>query len=556
MKKTAQVVQFNRDCDFYLDMADNLIENGQYMEALTPLRRACKIDNDGHDAQRRLAELYFLMEQYEVSALLYFKILAKDHTLSECYYGLGQNYYYLNNLDACLHNLNMYMTHNPGDEIFDAEDLINEFEIESYIEGYRLVYPLESSDYSELISHGRDLITAGAYTEAAKVYESVVKGSDYYILARNSMTLCYLMERDYTRAHELAKEALSIEGDNVFALCNMVTVCYHLNKISECDRFCIKLLNIETENITELYKIANTLCEIKRHENVYLYLNKILTYKPYDTNILHLSAIASYNCQRFDEAIHKLKTAAKIDENDILSEYYIKFITAVVKEKDVEKGYFQTLDYSLQLPYGIIIERIKKLKSLKSMKKERIKKLYEMDNNFQALIKWVYSLNKPDIIIMVIKRLLDCGINLDDKISDILLDVTPVNDFKKGVIFTKIISLDRREIIYSFEGMLKSLKPQYPKDYADYRKELKSAYAYAFSSLAFISDCFESQILKALKEVGGLFNKEDKINARAAAAVIAHKVSPQMFSQKKYLCRIFNASITVYNKYIKMLENK
>lgn len=554
MKSAAKVIQFNRDCDFYLDMADQLIEKGQYISALTPIRRACKIDS-GAESQKRLAELYFLMEQYESSALIYYKLLAQDHNLAECYFGLGQNYYYLNNLDACLHNLNMYMTQSPdSDEVFDAEDLINEFEIENYVDGYKLVYPPEISDYSEIINHGRDLVSAGAYKEASKVYAKVAEQSEYYLLAQNSMTLCSILERDYINAYELAKKAISIEKDNIFSLCNMVTVCYHLNKTSECDKYLIKLLNIETDNLTELYKVANTLCEIKRHENVYNYFNKILSYKPYDTNILHLSAIAAYNCQHFEEAVAKFKTIAKIDENDALSEYFIKFIASVIKEKDIEKGYFQTLDYSLQLPYGVIVERIKKIKSLKTMNKERIKKLYEVDSNFQTLIKWVYRLNKPDLIIDVIKRLIDCNINLDDKILDILLDISPNIDLKKEIIAMKIYSGDKQEIVYSFEGVLKFLKPQYPKNYKEYSKELKTAYSTAYSALAFISDCFENAFAKVIKDVYSAFKDENKINIKALAAVVAYKVSPQIFPQKKYLCRLFGANLTVYNKYLKMLD--
>lgn len=553
-KIAANVIEFNRDVDFYLDMADSLIDKGQYISALSPIRRACKID-DGFDAEMRLAELYFLMEQYEASALIYYKLLVKDHNLSDCYYYLGQNYYYLNELDACFRNLNIYMTLNPeSDGVFDAEDLISEFEIENYIDGYKLVYPVENSDFSELMQAGRGLITSGEYLKAAKIYEKVSDKSEYYILARNSLTLCYILEKDYVEAYNLAKTAVNLDANNIFSLCNIIVVCFYLNKTSECDKYLIRLLNVETENLAELYKIANTLCEIRNHENVYPYLNRILKYKPYDITILQLSAIAAYNCKHFDEALHKLKMVAKIDENDVLSEYLIKFITAVVKEKDVEKGCFQALDYSLQFPFGEVSERVKKIKSLKTMKKEHIKKLYEIDASFQALIKWTYKLNRPDTVAGIMKRLIECGINLDDKISDIMLSVSHNLDLKKEIVKMKVFEGDKQEIAYSFEGALKFLKPQYPKNYKEYLKEFKTAYSTAFSILAFATDCFEGTVLKTFKEIYLKLKNTEKLNAKAIAAVIAYKTSPQIFPNKKQLCRVFGANITVYNQYSSMLN--
>jgi|GEM_PF-6633640 len=167
--KAAKVLQFNKDADFYLDMADELIEKEKYINALTPIRRAMKID-DGEEPRLRCAELYFLMEQYEMSALMYFKLLAKNHKLSDCYYGLGQNYYYLSNLEACLHNLNIFMTQNPdAEESYDAEDLINEFESSNFYDGYKLVHPIEECDFSDTITYAQELISSGAYLDAIKI---------------------------------------------------------------------------------------------------------------------------------------------------------------------------------------------------------------------------------------------------------------------------------------------------------------------------------------------------------------------------------------------------
>ncbi|MCL1901818.1 MAG: hypothetical protein FWG51_05430 [Firmicutes bacterium] len=548
----AKVLQFNKDADFYLDMAEELIEKGKYINALTPIRRAVQIDG-GEESRLRYAELYFLMEQYEMSALLYFKMLAKNHKLSDCYYGLGQNYYYLSNLEACLHNLNIFMTQNPdAEETYDAEDLINEFESSNFYEGYKLVHPIEECDFSETITSAQELITSGAYLEAIKIYNEIPQTSNLYILAQNSMAFCYIMLQNYMDANYISSKVLKLDDNNIFALCNLVITLHHLKMQSECDKNLIKLLNIETTSLSELFKIANTLCEIKRHESVYVYFNKMLTVKPYDLSILFLTAICCYNCKKFDEAKEHLRTILKIDENDYLAEYYLKFVTRVVKENDKSQN-FEYLNYDFNLPLGIVIERIHRVNTLKLADKDYIKKQYETDNDFKNFLNWAFSY-KPATAIETIKVLTSCGINLDDKISDILLSVKPNITLKKEIIAFKIFNQTETEIAYTFEGALKFLRPKFVSDFKLLPETFKSVYSLSYATLAFIADSFEVDFFKTFKKAREIFKEDEKLNIKALAAVITYKVSPKIFPQKKYLCKLFEVSVGEYNKYLKRME--
>ena len=58
------------------------------------------------------------------------------------------------------------------------------------------------------------------------------------------------------------------------------------------------VLNQNTDDPEEMYKIAVTLCEMGEHRKVNQLL-KTAQYKPYDINVLHYMAVSCFNLKKF-----------------------------------------------------------------------------------------------------------------------------------------------------------------------------------------------------------------------------------------------------------------
>jgi len=185
--------------------------------------------------------------------------------------------------------------------------------------------------------------------------------------------------------------------------------------------------------------------------------------------------------------------------------------------------------------------------------KDFIKKQYETDSDFKSFVNWALSY-KPATAIETIKAFNTFGINIDERISDILLSVKPNISLKKEIIALKIFNQSESEIAYTFEGALKFLRPKYISDFKSLSEPLKSAYSLSYATLAFIADSFEVDFFKTFKKAREKFEGCEKINVKALSAVITYKVSPKIFPQKKYLCKLFEVSVGEYNKYLKQME--
>jgi tetratricopeptide (TPR) repeat protein len=176
-----------------------------------------------------------------------------------------------------------------------------------------------------------------------------------------------------------------------------------------------RFLEINTEDISDLFKIATTLCELKEHALALKYLKLILKQKPYDTNILFLTAIASYNNKLINEAVDIFITLLKLNEKDYAAKYYLKLIRQAAKEKDIEKGFFQPLEYICQVPYGEMLERIKKLRGI-LIDKNALKQETGRDEILE-LCDWSSSVSDLKFQKLIIGRLLSVK---DERVQDFL----------------------------------------------------------------------------------------------------------------------------------------
>lgn len=108
-KKKGKILKFLQDADYYFDLALDCLEVEDYLTALEYIRRAIKQDPAELDFRFLLAQIYSDMGLYSKSNFEYFKILAIDSKIGECFLRISQNYYMLRNEAASVYYLKKSM---------------------------------------------------------------------------------------------------------------------------------------------------------------------------------------------------------------------------------------------------------------------------------------------------------------------------------------------------------------------------------------------------------------------------------------------------------------
>lgn len=522
------------------------------------LKRAAVTDEKDEAYSLELAKTLSIVSQYEQSNLIYLKLLAKGHIEGKCYFGLSQNLYYLNELEHSIYYLNLYMDkYSETDDSEDDDEYIEIIEEGDDFNGYEIVYPLEKQDMTDTINQARSFMKAGLFEKAIVLLKKVPKGNIDYLFARNNLALCCFFLNDYNNTKIYSNEVLSIDENNIFALCNLAAMYNYINDSANSSIYLKRFLNIGTEDITDLFKIATTLCELKEHALALKYLKQILRQKSYDTNIIFLTAIACYNNKLISEAEDMFLKLINLNEKDYAAKYYLKLIRQITAEKDIESGFFQSLEYICQVPYGEMLERIKKLRTL-LYKNSELKKLIVSDGSILELCDWCFTISDIKFQKLLINRI--SGIK-DEKaenfLKEKLIDPNINPHIKKYIIEKFILNGIKPKYYVSIDYVVKTLNPEIVKAVITERI-FYQAYALAYSTMVmFSAENIESDLFYAYKQMidaSKNFDSEFK-NKKALAAVMAYKSKKiKLIKIRRNMCKMFNADFSVFEKYLKALN--
>lgn len=553
----ANILPFKKDAGFYYKLSLNSIDKGDMADAVFYLKKAVSTEESDDAYSIELAKTLSLISQYDQSNLIYIKLLADKSKEGKCCFGLSQNLYYLNDLEHSLYYLNLYMDKYSDSMLSDEEDEYIEIIEETDIyDGYQIVYPLQKQDMTDSINQARNLMKSGMFEKAKMILKKIPQGNIDYLFARNNLALCCFFLNDFTGTKAYSDEVLKLDENNVFALCNLSAMYNYIEDSKNTAVYLNRFLEVKTEELSDLFKIATTLCELKEHSLALKYLNNILSQKPYDSNIMFLTAIAYYNNKNIPAAINMFLQLIKLNEKDYAVKYYLKLIRQTQKDKDIENGFFQPLEYICQVPYGEMLSRIKKIKGL------TVANIRESINEkgFLELFDWSFTLSDIKLQKLIIDRLSaiknkKIEIFLREKLIDPLINI----HIKKLIIEKFIIKAVPPKYSVCIDYVVKSLSPVVlvPEKAV---KNFYHAYAIAYSTLMmFLSDSIEEDLYKAYCKVAQAGKEFQYIitDKKALSAIIAYfSKGERLVKIKKNMCKIFKADIKTVDKYLEILSGK
>jgi len=429
-----KVVPFERDGSFFYRKARKHIENNNYIHALNYYRKAVEKDPDNLEYSLDLAEVFSEMGYYHESNLILFSILQKDPSRVSCYFSIGCNFLGLQEYEKADYSLEKYLELDEHGYYYDeARSLLEALHShEFYLDFFNDIDP-DRNKSMELATKGKELLDKGEYKLAVRELEKAARKDPSLIFARNNLALAYFCIDDLDRAIEVSLDILADYPFNVHANCNLALFLYEKGDIEGSNYYMETVLNQNTDDPEEMYKIAVTLCEMGEHRKVNQLLKKLLQYKPYDINVLRYMAVSCFNLKKFKTAFKYWDKVEKINPNNTISSYYKHYVKSVMNN-DRE---FSELPYHFQVPYDEIVRRIKTIHDLLKLPGTDLKDQWQNGNDLEALLNWGLNLNDK----MIKKAILNVVASFRDERAEQFLRAYVLRKSEEGDLIQEALSL-------------------------------------------------------------------------------------------------------------------
>lgn len=374
-----QVVAFKRSSGYVHKKAMENRRGRHYLEAVELLRRALEQAPEDEDIQLDLAETLSEMECFEESNRLLLRILTKDMSMGEAYYGLAVNYCALQKREEALDALANYLHLCPDGPYWeDAQDLMENLSVSHEgIEPFRQELLLKRG----IAAMGRD-----QGDKAIRLLKRGLKIARDKSRSHSILSIAYLTQGTPDKALYHAKMALAGDPDSVQARC---TLCLILQKMGK-TRAAMGFLK-QTENFCQTPNDELLFCraaqELGGQELTYHFLTMQTKVSPYRITTLHQLAAAYYAMGENAKAENLWVRIARIDPENAEAQVYLKML---------RKG--EALDFDIlqreNLPREEVVSRLTEVASALAGGTESWQGAWNGSDDLKAKVRWAFSL--PD----------------------------------------------------------------------------------------------------------------------------------------------------------------
>ena len=353
----SKIIAFERGAEFYFDLGFRKIQKRNLKSALRYIEKAVRLKPNDSFIQFNYAGLLAELGNINLSTeVLLYIVDNLDSNYDECYFGLGCNYLQIQKIKKSVEYFSKYLEKDPDGEFSEeAEDLLEMLtmikDANNNLDDDELerIYQVEE----EAINH----LEKREYNIAVEKFEIVVNLLPNAVPARNNLSLAYYYMGETQKAIDVAREVLSYEQYNIHANCN-IAIFY--NKL-DLKNWVVKQINrikkLNTENPEYLFKIADTLGCLEKHNEAYKMYKRLLLLEPQNTIYYHYSAVAAYNSGKWSDSIKYWRKLAELDKQNLISDYYINLAQSALNKEEMKEEN-QILSYLYQLPKPEVSRRL------------------------------------------------------------------------------------------------------------------------------------------------------------------------------------------------------
>ncbi len=542
--------------DRLIAIAADMIEDHNYISALKMLNKNAVLNGNDEDSYMLYAEAFDDMGLYEKCVNGWFKYIdyaGEEADLAEAYEGIAVSFMNIGQENFAAFYYNKLLMETEEELTPESRrEIINSF-IKTEKPALKFAYPPRLADYSGEIESGLEFMRRNEYDSAVKEFSKVSEGNEKYLSARNLIAICEVICDRNEQAEEECRAILSHDPANVQALTTLAAVKSQQHETEEAKALAGRLLELNSDNSEELYKIATVCCENGMHRQAYELFCKLDERFANDCSLLFFKAIAAYNCGEYNKSLETFDTLLTIYPNAVTADYWHYVVLDELKKKPSRR---KELQYFYRLPKAESETNISLLTAFNALSDGVAKKVCG-EENLSGAIHWCLDEGDgvPAYELKLLGAMSAVKCDMDDTVRDILLDAF-LNDAIKMEMLNALARRNREgEYGVVICNLYKKVTIVPVNIGKTGRKKIMRAYGLAFSRFAMLSREYPYMLSAACEKLYAQLEREQKLNScrsEGALAAAIVRISGVKESGLGYgqICSLFGTDEEKVNKLI------
>ncbi len=294
----SKVVPFTRSAAYLYQRAVINRREGHLLDALELTRRALEKDPDNIDYELDLAQVLCELGCYVPSNRILVRMLAKDPSLTECYFGMASNFYGMNDAEDAYKALMCFLSEDPqsaGRQ--EVGELLHNLFVARTLGGQK---SRRKARAAKLAALGVNLMRLNDLPGAEQALRKSLQIRSRHSETRALLAMSLAMVGDMDGAVREVARALRPTKPPIRAL----LIAAQIENTTGNPESAAKLMDqaaARNPQGAELRMMLDAACDLKMDERVFELTQKALAESPYDLTLLHLCAASIVNTGRPQE---------------------------------------------------------------------------------------------------------------------------------------------------------------------------------------------------------------------------------------------------------------
>ncbi len=535
-----KIIQFEKNEDRYVRLADVSIEKEDYVSALGFLFNALSL-NRSAETLMDIADVYAQMGLYELSNKYWFFYMekAQKEKVSIAYEELAINFFYMDDFLTSSFYFHQKLTVDGylSKDGLDQE-IIEFFSGEEFKKNaYYIAYPFEKADYSFMAKRAKRALSSGNFLEAIKLYEKIpVECRDEEI--SGDLSVSYLMNDQPDKSASVARDWLAKNGDNVTSYCNLSNVYDFKEDYEKSEYYYKKALSSAKGDKNEEFKLATCAIERGDHDVVKKCLKKIISERPFDTTMRFFYGVSQLNTGDIEGGCQSISTAYRIDPSDKIFKFFAEYSLKLCQGKKVEN--YSPIKYLKCLPESVEENYKKKLLELTSNPNKISFALKKQE--YKDMVEW--GLYAGEEIARKCAYILACDFSAYSKktLKNYLLDSEAESIIKQVIVYALTINGVKEKLGIIDRNFFFRIKAKKINAEREENQTYICAYALALSRMAFLGIEDLDKIAEFINKIYSRFDgvlSDAEVNSEELASLAVFLCKFQRFQTEKEIMRAF-----------------
>ena len=463
------IISFEQTPEEFYRLAQIAREKGDLVKALDYCERA--INGKGSDAYKlTLADILFRMGRYYDALDVALELLsANTDKKSELYELLAR----LTGVTGKVYESVYYFTAKArldgDDAALDALDEMME-DVSEFMDrprreenGLFLIGNEPPKDYTEELERASQLMHAGEYEEALLVVAEVEPTSEYYQDALDITLKCYVKMGRTEFLAPLAKEQISRDPQDAFALYVLIALCK--------DKSYLPLLEKVEDEAAELYYAVAAADAVKEYELAKRLAARLLKEAPYSPEAFFVAAGVHFNAGDRKKGVEILKS---------LFAMYKKYPAAVILDGLGRKRRYDVM-FGGQMP-DVVHTVLRNYVRKHADTVEDFVRSMASDADFRRALVLLYQADDEEVIGNTVSFMRQADKKEIDRFFDALLLRTTLSPMtKREILAERLLGKHKGRLTVAPNAVPLRVSCGKPPHYEEYPRALKEAYVDALS---------------------------------------------------------------------------